>query len=427
MTDSIERRVATEVAAELHRAGHIAWFAGGCVRDRLLGAEPKDYDIATDAEPARVAELFPGSLRVGEAFGVMLVRRDGCSTEVATFRRDGAYGDGRRPDEVSWSSPEEDAQRRDFTINGLFENPATGEVIDHVGGQADLERGVIRAIGTAEDRIEEDRLRMLRAVRFAARLGFSLDDATGVAIRRRAAGLTSVSRERIGHEFRAMLAHPRRADAVAQLANLRLLGPVFAGFGPVPGGPGPRLRRLAPGAPFSLALAAWLLDAASVDRDSGDDVVTQPGDFAEAEARIARATDEADRRIDAWRDALVLSNAEVGAVIRAIESRAAVLAGGPPSTMKPRLSGGGAGPALALLAAEHPAAGARAAATVRRLAASGLDPAPLVTGEHLRAAGLTPGPGFGQWIAAVRVAQLDGYVRTSADALGLVLRWAAGD
>lgn len=426
------RSVAAEVAADLGRAGHVAWFAGGCVRDRLLGLEPKDYDVATDAVPTRVAELFPGALRVGEAFGVMLVRRGGHSIEVATFRRDGTYADGRRPDEVSWSSPEEDAARRDFTINGLFEDPATGEVIDHVGGQADLAAGVLRAIGTADDRIEEDRLRMLRAARFAARFDFDVEPRTAEAIRRRAAGLTSVSRERIGHEFRAMLGHPNRAAAATLLHDLRLLAPVFAGLGPIPGPPGRRLGRLPADATFPTAVAAWMLDAD--DRTAGGAVEATAAvggrigasrtAFAAAEAAIAADESAAAPWIEAWRDALILSNAEDAAIRRRLATRAALLAGGPPSSIKPRLAGADPQPAIDLIAAESPAVGARAAADVRRLAASGIDPAPILTGDHLRTAGMTPGPVFRRLIGAARAAQLDGRIRTSAEALDLAGRLA---
>src|SRR5207244_1385552 len=160
--------VATELVRRLRAAGHEAYLAGGCVRDRLLGREPLDYDIATSAPPETVQALFPRTVPVGAQFGVVLVIADGMPVEVATFRSDAAYVDGRRPSAVHFGSAREDARRRDFTINALFLDPLTGEVVDFVGGQADLRAGIIRAIGDPRARIAEDRLRMLRAVRLAA-------------------------------------------------------------------------------------------------------------------------------------------------------------------------------------------------------------------------------------------------------------------
>src|SRR2546428_3840454 len=175
--------VATELVRRLRAAGHDAYFAGGCVRARLLGREPLDYDIATRAPPGTVQALFPRTVPVGAQFGVVLVVTDGMPVEVATFRSDAAYVDGRRPSAVHFGSAREDALRRDFTVNALFLDPLTGEVVDFVAGQADLRAGIIRAIGDAGARIAEDRLRMLRAARLAARLGFTIEHATLEAIR----------------------------------------------------------------------------------------------------------------------------------------------------------------------------------------------------------------------------------------------------
>jgi len=197
--------IAREVAARLRNAGHIAYFAGGCVRDRLLGREPGDFDIATDATAERVQQLFPRTVPVGAQFGVVLVLADDETFEVATFRADDAYIDGRHPVSVRFSSPEEDAQRRDFTINGMFIDPVDDRVIDHVGGRADLAAGVIRAIGNAADRIREDRLRMLRGIRFAARFGYVIAPPTFAAIRSAAHSITDIAWERIGDEIIRML------------------------------------------------------------------------------------------------------------------------------------------------------------------------------------------------------------------------------
>jgi poly(A) polymerase len=216
---------ARDVAAALARAGHQALFAGGCVRDALLGRPLKDVDIATSATPDQVEALFAGqTVAVGKAFGVVLVLRDGFQFDVATFRADGAYSDGRHPDGVSFASAEGDAQRRDFTVNGLFCDPASGEVIDYVGGLSDLDARVIRAIGEPEARFREDHLRLLRAVRFASALGFAIDPATRAAIAAHAEWIRSVSAERVATEFvRLLCESPRPSVGLNLLRETGLL------------------------------------------------------------------------------------------------------------------------------------------------------------------------------------------------------------
>src|SRR5262249_17978970 len=222
---SQKARQATRVVHTLRRSGHTAYLAGGCVRDLLLSREPADYDVATSATPQEVMRLFPQTYAVGAQFGVVLVpvrsNDDSVSDEpgnyaieVATFRSDGAYSDGRRPDEVRFSSDARlDVQRRDFTINGLLLDPATAEVLDFVGGREDLRLGVIRTIGEPHRRFAEDKLRLLRAVRFAARFGYIIEDKPLAAIRELAAQISQVSRERIRDELLKMLTegHARRA------------------------------------------------------------------------------------------------------------------------------------------------------------------------------------------------------------------------
>lgn len=191
-----------ELLKRLRERGHQAYFVGGCVRDLLLHHEPKDYDIATDARPEEVLALFPQGQAVGAHFGVVLV----AGVEIATFRSDGVYADGRRPEEVRYeSSPEADARRRDFTINGLFLDPFSGEVLDFVGGRADLESGVIRAIGDPRARFAEDHLRLLRAVRFAARFGYALDGATLAAMKEQAGRIRAIAAERVRDELNRIL------------------------------------------------------------------------------------------------------------------------------------------------------------------------------------------------------------------------------
>ena len=201
---------AIEVAEQLLKSGYEAWFAGGCVRDQLLGRTPKDWDLATDATPAEVDALFKKTLEVGAAFGVVQVLwTEHRAYEVATFRAEGEYEDGRRPSEVRYSkSRREDVERRDFTINALLMHPTTEEILDYVGGRQDLEAGIIRAVGEALERFREDRLRMLRAVRFAARFGFTIEEKTWNALVSEAHHLPVVSPERVTLELEGILYGP---------------------------------------------------------------------------------------------------------------------------------------------------------------------------------------------------------------------------
>jgi poly(A) polymerase len=239
---------ATRIVQTLRERGHQAYFAGGCVRDLLLGREPADYDVATDATPRQVMQIFPQTYSVGEQFGVVLVPVEAENTkaettkdtkghegdgptrpstrmtvEVATFRADIGYSDGRHPDEVRFTKdPREDAERRDFTINGMMLDPATNEILDFVGGRADLAAGVIRAIGDAGRRFEEDKLRMLRGVRFAARFDYEIEASTLAAIQKLACKIHQVSFERVREELTKMLTegHARRAFKLLDLSGL---------------------------------------------------------------------------------------------------------------------------------------------------------------------------------------------------------------
>jgi len=217
------------VVHRLRLAGYEALLAGGCVRDVLLGRRPHDYDIATNATPPTVAELFPRSLTVGAKFGVVIVRVGGHEMEVATFRSETGYADGRRPGKVVFTDARQDALRRDFTINGMFLDPLRDEVIDYVGGRADLQQGVIRAIGKPQERFGEDHLRMLRAVRFAARMEFAIDPATWRAIREHADKLSRISAERIGMELEYILTDPSRGRGGKLLLEAGFAGTIFPG------------------------------------------------------------------------------------------------------------------------------------------------------------------------------------------------------
>jgi poly(A) polymerase len=282
---------AQAILGKLHNEGHQAYLAGGCVRDLLLGREPKDYDVATSATPDIVLDLFPRTFAVGAHFGVVLVAMDRPEidqpgieaqptlTEVATFRSDGAYSDGRHPDQVRYTlSAEEDVQRRDFTINGLLldglaDFPQTA--VDYVGGVADLEAGVIRAIGNPERRFEEDHLRTLRAIRFAARLNFTIDPATQAAMRSLAHKIQAVSSERIRDELTRMLTEGHARRAFELLDQTGLLAEVLPEVSKLKGVQQPPqyhpegdvwthtlmlLAQLEPGCPMTLAWGALLHD-----------------------------------------------------------------------------------------------------------------------------------------------------------------------
>lgn len=215
---------AIDVVRRLHAAGFIAYLAGGCVRDLIMGRTPKDFDIATNAIPDKVFELFPNSVAVGKSFGVIRVPIAENWYEVATFRKDSPYVDGRHPTSITFSDAATDAQRRDFTVNALFCDPEKQTIIDYVDGTTDITRKLIRAVGPPLDRFREDHLRLLRAIRFAATLDFALEPATAEAIRATAASVATVSAERIREELTRLLLEARRAgDALVMLSELGLL------------------------------------------------------------------------------------------------------------------------------------------------------------------------------------------------------------
>lgn len=214
---------AVDISKVLIDHGHTTYLAGGCVRDHILGKEPKDYDIATEATPNQILELFPDGDTIGAHFGVIMVKRGGHVFEIATFRSDGVYSDNRRPDSVEFTNAEEDSSRRDFTINGIFEDPLTGEIIDYVGGLYDIKSLTIRCIGNASNRFEEDPLRMLRAIRFATTLGCSIDAITLNAITKNKALVRTVSMERINTELVKILESDNCYEGVCLLEQTGIL------------------------------------------------------------------------------------------------------------------------------------------------------------------------------------------------------------
>lgn len=410
------REAAVSIVRSLAEAGHVAYLAGGCVRDRLLGLEPKDYDVATDAPPEQVKRLLRGSRLVGESFGVVMapvrVAGERRYIEVATFRQEWGYSDGRRPDRVAFTDARGDAQRRDFTINGLFEDPLASdpaaEVIDYVGGVADLRAKVIRAIGDAGERFGEDYLRMLRAVRFAARLGFTIEPVTARAMRSHARYLGQISRERIGQEVLLMLGHPLAAAAAGLLQQLKLdaatLNEDHAEASLV------TMSRLTPPRATATMLAAWLLDRHP-----------QAADDAGARQAIVRR----------WRRALCLSNETSAAMEHTLGIAAAMAGWGDiaKAARKRLLARAEAEEGLALFAARFPDDfAARVRVEVEALRAEDVAPPPWVTGDDLIALGCVPGPQFKRWLDAVYDAQLEQRVTGREEALAMLrtLRGAAG-
>ncbi len=390
-----EREFAIDVVRRLQGAGFRALWAGGCVRDELLGLEPQDYDVASDAVPPQVKELFRRCIEVGAAFGVVEVLGprgpDGewLKVQVATFRNDGTYSDGRRPDSVAFSSPEEDAQRRDFTINGLFFDPIANEVIDYVGGRDDLAAKTLRAIGDPVARFTEDKLRVLRAARIAARFGLSIDPATRAAARSMAPQIRAVSAERIAEELRKILAHRTRARGVELLAEFELLAPIL----PEATAANVALIAALPAdAAFPLAFAALLLRV-------GKKVAGQIA------RRLKLSNDEKDR-IE-W---LVGNHAGL--------RNASSLR---PSERHPLLTHAGIGDLLALMRAEgHVEDAVHGLHLLRTIPPEALDPPPLLTGDDLVAMGWKPGPNFKSTLDEVRRKQLDGELATRADAEAFV-------
>ena len=394
------REFAVDVIRALREAGHEALLAGGCVRDEFLGVTPKDYDIATSARPEQVRRLFRRTVAVGAAFGVVeVLGPHRLLVQVATFRSDGAYIDGRRPESVVFCSAEEDAQRRDFTINGMFFDPLDERLIDHVGGRADLQAGILRAIGDAAARLREDRLRMLRAVRMAARFRLEIDPATRSAITAMAPQLEDgVSAERIADELRKMLVDPHRARAMQLFMDLGLAAVVLPELGAMHGLA--IVERLGEKTSFPLAFAAMLHP---VGRHVAGEIAL----------RLKLSTEERER-------------------IEWLVENHRTLADAPtmrPAKLKPLLVHPGINDLMALHRAEGSDLDALAhAVAIRRIwdEAGELNPAPLITGNDLLALGLPQGPMYKTLLQRARDAQLDGEITTRDQAIGLVQRILAG-
>ncbi len=411
-TADLEARAA-RIVARLREAGHRALFAGGCVRDRLLGRPIADVDIATSARPEEVRRLFRRTIGVGAAFGVIVVidrPREGEAVhfEVATFRSDGDYGDGRRPDSITFCDDREDALRRDLTVNALFWDPDEGNVIDHVGGVADIEARVIRAVGDPRERFAEDHLRLLRAARFAARLDFELEAETAAAIRELAPKVATVSAERIRDEMTKIITHPSRRRGLELTAELGLLAIVLPEVDALRAGDGARwkqtlgiLERLEAKPTETLLWGGLLheLDAKTADailerlrfstkaRVRAVELVRDAGRFGEARTMSTAALKRFLRR-DGFEEHLELHRVD-------------------------RLAAG-----AALDDFEH--CRDRLAAWRAAPPADGLRPPPLVTGGDLKGWGYPPGPAFKTILTAVEDAQLEGTLRSKDEAEAFV-------
>ncbi len=421
------RQFAIDVVRKLHEAGYQSLWAGGCVRDQLMGREPKDYDIATNATPDQIRDVFghKRTLAVGASFGVITVvgSREAGQIDVATFRRDAGYSDGRHPDAVTFSTPEEDAQRRDFTINGLYYDPLDQRVIDFVGGQEDLKQNLIRAIGEPRHRFAEDKLRMLRAVRFASTLSFDIDVGTFQAVQAAAHEITLVSPERIAEELRRMLVHPARHRALELLRSTKLLPEIL-----------PKISGLWPmDEPTDESHAtAWDRTIRVLER------LRQPA-FSVAFAAVAREAfvsrngDETLIR-DLSRDLRLSNDEREGALFVLTNERIVRHA----STIYwPTLQRVLIAPRVEelLVLAEAVADvldGQTGEITFCRdklqLPPSQLNPPPLISGADLRGLGIPVGPVYKQLLEQARDSQLLGLLQTAEEARAWVrTRWLAGE
>jgi len=429
------RAAALEVASRLTAAGHQALLAGGCVRDGLLGKEPKDYDVATSAPPTEVLRLFPGSNEVGAHFGVVIVKRNGVPIEVATFRTDGSYKDGRRPETVEFSIAPEDAKRRDFTVNGLFEDPVTGEMIDYVGGLPDLESRTLRAIGDPSARFGEDALRLLRAVRFATVLGFKIEPVTWGAIQDHADDLARISPERIRDEFSKLITAPDRAHGLDLLVESGLIRHIVPEVLPMIGCKQPpewhpegdvyvhtriMLGMLGPDASLELCLAVLLHDIAKPPTYTFDEAANRIR-FNGHDAMGAVMAEEILRRLrypNHVIEAVVPMVARHMQFMNVQKMRVAKLKR---FMAEPRFdeelelhrvdcgSSNGFTDNYEFLQEKR-----------EQFASEPLIPPPLVTGKDLIALGLTPSPRFKELLETIETEQLEGRISNREAALALV-------
>jgi len=429
-------KTAREVAARLRAVGHIAYFAGGCVRDMVRGLTPKDYDIATDARPEVVQKIFPRTYAVGVHFGVIIVLENDFQFEVATFRSDEAYVDGRHPSAVRFSSPEEDAKRRDFTINGMFYDPVAEEVIDFVGGRSDVAAKLVRAIGDPAQRFAEDRLRMLRAVRFATALDYKIDSQTWDALLASAPSINQISAERIRDELVRIFISPNRVRGWDLLDSSGLMRAILPELEAMKGVLQPEqfhpegdvfqhtrlmLQFLPETVSVSLVFAVLLHDVAkpvtaSIDR-------TGRIRFNEHDRIGAQMTEMIMRR-------LRFSGAEIEATVEMVRQH--MVFKDVPKMRVAKLKRFMARPTFDDELELHRVDCESSHRMLdnyefllrkrEEFANEPIIPPPLLRGDDLIALGLKPGPKFGEILEAVETRQLEGTLRTREEALEWVKR-----
>lgn len=417
MTSSdTHREFAVEVVRRLTEGGYTAYWAGGCVRDLVRGESPQDYDVATDATPDGVRNVFGRrrTLAVGESFGVIIVRGPAGlpPVEVATFRAEGPYKDGRRPESVVFCTAEEDARRRDFTINGMFYDPLKEELHDFVGGRVDLEKRVIRAIGDPFARMQEDKLRLLRAVRFAGVLDFDVEKQTAGAVRRMATQVRVVSVERITQELKKMLLHPRRKRCMALCRELGLMEAILPELASTPGADSTLeiLDRLQEPS-FALAMAALFRELAGGESP-------------------ARRSPPAEGSVHAICLRLKLSNQDTSDILwlHAHQSELDRAPAMSKAELKVLLANR-LFPNLVKLAAAIAGVEGRDDSGIRfaseradQWSEQEINPEPLLDGNDLIGMGIRQGPRLKQLLSSVREAQLNDKIRTSEEARALVHR-----
>jgi poly(A) polymerase len=424
-------KAARKVIAGLRENGHIAYFAGGCVRDMVRGLTPKDYDIVTDARPENVQTLFARTFAVGAHFGVIIVLENSFQFEVATFRSDDAYIDGRHPSAVHFSSPEEDAQRRDFTINGMFYDPVTEQVIDLVGGQADIAAKLVRAIGEPAKRFAEDRLRMLRAVRFATALDYQIDNQTWEALVANAPSINQISAERIREELVRIFRSPNRVRGWDLLDSSGLMRAVLPELEVMKGVLQPEqfhpegdvfvhtrlmLQLLPEQVSVPLVLAVLFHDVAKPVTATVDK--TGRIRFNEHDRIGAQMTEAIMRR-------LRFSLAEIEATVEMVRQH--MVFKDAPNMRVAKLKRFMARPTFEEELELHRVDCESSHRMLdnyefllrkrEEFANEPIIPPPLVRGDDLIALGLKPGPKFGEILEAVETRQLEGTVRTREEAL----------
>ena len=430
--ETTSETLARSIVARLRAAGHQAYLVGGCVRDLLLGRAPKDFDVATDARPDRVSELFERSEQVGAHFGVVLVRENTSQVEVATFRSDASYSDGRRPDAVHFESdPRQDAMRRDFTINALLLDPDTNEVLDFTGGREDLRRRVIRAIGDPDERFQEDHLRLIRAVRFAARLGFEIEPDTMTALRRLHGLIVKVSPERVRDELARILTEGGARRGFELLDETGLLGDILPEVAAMKGvAQPPEFHPEGDVWTHTLLLLEKLrhptvtLAAGALLHDVG-----KPPTFRVADRiRFDGHVEEGVRLAHGILTRLRFSSDQIEQIEALIANHMRFMHTGQmrESTIKRFLRMENFDEHLELHRLDCLSSSGKldsykhVLARLEEMGEEELRPKPLLTGRDLIEHGYHPGPSFGKMLAAVEDAQLEGRVQNKEDALALV-------